>query len=753
MVPWYLGTRNTMAMLALIAACVAALAEDQAAALRALRDATSGTNSTDWVCNGTHPQVNCTAAGRVTGLDLGNLGLTGTLPTELGVLESLTRLMLFENRLSGSVPEQISELTALEYLDVTQNELSGTITSQIGLLGGLQDLWLGRNRLSGTIPSHIGQLGKLGGLGLEFNRLSGTIPTELALLTELPYLGVQYNALSKDVPDAVRRQCGERTWCFGLPPYGCSAFGDEYVAAASGGWETCVQCPPVDDDYTLKTVGPFAGILLVICVLAWVYVSAVQRYPDFKGWIATSSIIVSYARIVQFLAGELRDLGGPLMKTVYAVTSIGGFDWSTGRPECIMTKDDVDRMGFPGDIYAAAVVNWALLACLIGAYGALASIAGIYGCLGKCAKSDMLANKSVIVYHLQLFPAIQVGVRAITIGSLALESLNAVPGLSANQLTFAVLPVATFAAMLGYDLYIGAWMAYTVYRLEKARQKRKVVLKKLMKAKANVLRLSKRVSGRLKLSRAPEVTNDGSAASIPEPSACVQAEPSLSISRQVSSEEVMLVVGTCSRRKLSYHRLSKRLNFLTAKFGEHAPYWQFVKWLRGAFFILSGALSYPFINPTDLVWRFFSQAIGCIVVLLVFGVAHYRVQPYAKLYQNRLEMLLIVSSIAAIAISCAYPFVQDEAARIALDVAVFTVWFGPLLTLLGRWLVTWVMVKRRLRSSKDTWLEEFDSVDSPNRPRRKSIADIAGEASTGKKKMKGSTFGAGEASCGDGDIL
>ena len=220
-------------MLALIAACVAALAGDQAAALRALRDATSGTNSTDWVCNGTHPQVNCTAAGRVTGLDLGNLGLTGTLPTELGVLESLTRLMLFENRLSGSVPEQISELTALEYLDVTQNELSGTITSQIGLLGGLQDLWLGRNRLSGTIPSHIGQLGKLGGLGLEFNRLSGTIPTELALLTELPYLGVQYNTLSKDVPDAVRRQCGERTWCFGLPSYGCSAFGDEYVAAHS----------------------------------------------------------------------------------------------------------------------------------------------------------------------------------------------------------------------------------------------------------------------------------------------------------------------------------------------------------------------------------------------------------------------------------------------------------------------------------------------------------------------------------------
>ena len=86
-------------------------------------------------------------------------GVNGTLPTELftdsGQLESLE---LTENSLSGTIPTEIGLLTKLWMLNLQRNMLSGTIPTEIGKLTRVSSVYLERNSLAGTLPTEIGRL-------------------------------------------------------------------------------------------------------------------------------------------------------------------------------------------------------------------------------------------------------------------------------------------------------------------------------------------------------------------------------------------------------------------------------------------------------------------------------------------------------------------------------------------------------------------------------------------------------------------
>jgi len=56
------------------------------------------------------------------------------------------------------------------------NELSGTLPTELGMLWNLRTLYLGRNKLHGTIPTELGMISKLSSLSLQYNELSGSIP-------------------------------------------------------------------------------------------------------------------------------------------------------------------------------------------------------------------------------------------------------------------------------------------------------------------------------------------------------------------------------------------------------------------------------------------------------------------------------------------------------------------------------------------------------------------------------------------------
>nr|CAD1842930.1 unnamed protein product [Ananas comosus var. bracteatus] len=125
----------------------------------------------------------------------------GALPSELGLLTSLTKLVLGRNRFEGAIPPEIGACVRLQLLDLGGNLLSGEIPASLGRIPALEiALNLSGNGLSGGIPPEFAGLGRLGVLDLSHNRLSGDLRA-LAGLQNLVALNVSFNDFSGSVPE------------------------------------------------------------------------------------------------------------------------------------------------------------------------------------------------------------------------------------------------------------------------------------------------------------------------------------------------------------------------------------------------------------------------------------------------------------------------------------------------------------------------------------------------------------------------
>ncbi len=137
---------------------------------------------------------------RLTGLNLSNNHLRGSIPPELGNLTDLRQLDLRANQLSGRIPPEVGRLTNLQYLNLQENQLSGSIPPEVGRLPNLQYFVVNDNQLSGSIPPELGNLTNLQVLNLSNNQLDGNIPPELGTLASLQYLALEGNQLSGSIP-------------------------------------------------------------------------------------------------------------------------------------------------------------------------------------------------------------------------------------------------------------------------------------------------------------------------------------------------------------------------------------------------------------------------------------------------------------------------------------------------------------------------------------------------------------------------
>eukprot|EP00300_Choanocystis_sp_HF-7_P021463 c20785_g1_i1.p1 GENE.c20785_g1_i1~~c20785_g1_i1.p1 ORF type:complete len:1005 (-),score=159.22 c20785_g1_i1:17-2926(-) len=124
-----------------------------------------------------------------------NTNLTGSIPTQLGNLRELKRIILRENRITGTIPSQIFGISSLVRLFFVSEELFGAIPSEIGSskLKHL-DLSIGS---SSKLPSEIGRATTLTGLGLSFNNFSGDIPSQLGMLVALTGLDLGQNSFER----------------------------------------------------------------------------------------------------------------------------------------------------------------------------------------------------------------------------------------------------------------------------------------------------------------------------------------------------------------------------------------------------------------------------------------------------------------------------------------------------------------------------------------------------------------------------
>jgi cysteine-rich repeat protein len=140
------------------------------------------------------------SAGQVSGLSLFTNQLTGTIPSELGNLASLTDLRLYDNQLTAAIPPELGGLANLRTLYLHQNQLTGPIPLELGNLSNMTDLRMNTNQLTGPIPPELGNLSNLITLYLYSNQLSGSIPPELENLASLTSLYLYSNQLSGSIP-------------------------------------------------------------------------------------------------------------------------------------------------------------------------------------------------------------------------------------------------------------------------------------------------------------------------------------------------------------------------------------------------------------------------------------------------------------------------------------------------------------------------------------------------------------------------
>ncbi|KAI2495602.1 hypothetical protein MHU86_18919 [Fragilaria crotonensis] len=124
-------------------------------------------------------------------LDLSGNRLVGDFHAVVSDLTHLIYIFLENNGFSGKLNGTLmSAFDQLAVLSLETNKLSGTLPTELGSLNSLSNLFLNNNVLSGTIPSELAGALSLEYLGLDANLLTGNVPIELCGLSSLKELVV-----------------------------------------------------------------------------------------------------------------------------------------------------------------------------------------------------------------------------------------------------------------------------------------------------------------------------------------------------------------------------------------------------------------------------------------------------------------------------------------------------------------------------------------------------------------------------------
>ena len=146
----------------------------------------------------------CNEYGDISEITMSNSELTGTIPPELGNLQSLSKLDFANNNLDGELPISIFSLSRLWSLNVSANMLNGNIGSSLGLSRTVYSMDLSSNRFTGPVDYLAGAMA-LETLNLANNQFTGKTEAfnSIYRLTNLdisgnmfsgPFFGMQYGS-------------------------------------------------------------------------------------------------------------------------------------------------------------------------------------------------------------------------------------------------------------------------------------------------------------------------------------------------------------------------------------------------------------------------------------------------------------------------------------------------------------------------------------------------------------------------------
>ena len=142
----------------------------------------------------------------VVGINLSWNRITGTLHSNIGLLQNIRFLELNNNILSGNIPLVLFTLPFVKEINLEQNSFSGPLFQDNNTLEystSLNYISLSGNQLTGSIPSIIRNFHNLVQLVLDRNSLTGSIPHDIKYLTFLKDLSVTTNRMTGSIPNAV----------------------------------------------------------------------------------------------------------------------------------------------------------------------------------------------------------------------------------------------------------------------------------------------------------------------------------------------------------------------------------------------------------------------------------------------------------------------------------------------------------------------------------------------------------------------
>ena len=109
--------------------------------------------------------------------------LVGDMPSEIGLLTSLERLIIADMKVNGPILDYIDGTVDLKILDLHSNNFNGSISETFSKEHpSLSYLNLQDNQFTGEIPSSIGNMMNLTTLILQENSIRGSIPSEIAAI-------------------------------------------------------------------------------------------------------------------------------------------------------------------------------------------------------------------------------------------------------------------------------------------------------------------------------------------------------------------------------------------------------------------------------------------------------------------------------------------------------------------------------------------------------------------------------------------
>ncbi|XP_044489625.1 receptor protein kinase TMK1-like [Mangifera indica] len=189
-----------------------------AAAMQALKTSLGDPESLGWTdpdsCNWNH--VAC-SNGRVTRIQIGSLGLTGTLPSDLSNLKSLIILEVMNNQLSGSIPS-LAGLSSLQRVLFNNNSFSYIPPDFFTGLTSLQNIYLDSNPFqSWEIPASLTNATTLQTFSANGANISGTIPEFLggSVFPGLINLHLAFNNLHGQLPESFAGSAIQTLWLNG----------------------------------------------------------------------------------------------------------------------------------------------------------------------------------------------------------------------------------------------------------------------------------------------------------------------------------------------------------------------------------------------------------------------------------------------------------------------------------------------------------------------------------------------------------